>query len=104
MPSPTAPGMEKFVEDYLETVADDAGTAFAMLTPGFQRQSGGLQGYTEFWSTVEEADLQSFSADVEALTVQYTVEYERVGGGGFTDRVGLQLVYDAGKYLIAGEG
>ena len=101
---PTADGMENFMEDYLATAPSDPGTAFGMLTPGFQQASGGIEGYRGFWDTIETADLISFSADPEALTVSYTVEYQRVGEDDkVTDDVGLALEYRDGTYKIAGE-
>jgi hypothetical protein len=100
---PTADGMEQFIEDYLSTVTSDPETTYAMLTPAFQEQSGGLDGYEGFWSTIESADLQSVSADPQDLTVRYTVHYTRTDGSQVTNDVTLQLVYEHGDYLIAGE-
>lgn len=103
-PAPTADGMENFMEDYLATAPSDPETAFSMLTPEFQEASGGIEGYRGFWDTIETADLVAFSADPEALTVSYTVEYQKVDGGEkVTDDVGLALVYEDGTYRIAGE-
>ena len=100
---PTADGMEQFIKDYLATVTSDPEAAFASLTPAFQEQSGGLDGYEEFWTTIESAHVQSVSADASSLTVSYTVDYTRTDGSEVTDDVTLQLVHRDGKYLIAGE-
>jgi len=101
--APTADGMENFMEDYLATAPSDPATAFEMLTPDFQAASGGLEGYRSFWDTNETADITAFSADPEALTVSYTVEYQKTDGSKVTDDVGLALVYQDGTYKIAGE-
>ena len=101
---PTAQGMEDFIADYLATAPADPEAGFAMLTPEFQAQSGGIEGYRGFWSTVESAEPLDVGADPESLTVQYTVEYTmREGGDTSTDDVSLALVYEDGTYRIAGE-
>jgi eukaryotic-like serine/threonine-protein kinase len=104
---PTAQGMEQFVGNYLSTAAADPATGYTMLTPAFQQESGGLEGYRSFWDTVESAELQSVQADPEALTVAYTVAYEMdssgPGSGESTDDVNLTLTFDEGVYKIAGE-
>lgn len=101
--APTVDGMENFMEDYLATAPSDPEAGFEMLTPEFQAASGGLDGYRGFWDTIEVADITAFSADPDALTVSYTVEYQKAGGGKVTDDVGLSLVYEDGTYKIAGE-
>lgn len=100
---PTADGMESFIEDYLATVTRNPRAAFAMLTPAFQQASGGLSGYQSFWNTIASAEPTSVSADPESLTVDYTVDYTRKDGSTATDEVSLQLVFEDGRYLIAGE-
>ena len=102
-PTPTAQGMEDFMADYLATAPTDQPAAFAMLTPPFQRESGGLEGYSGFWSTVQSADLAAVSADPEALTVTYTVDYVMRDGRETSDEVSLALDFRDGSYLIAGE-
>lgn len=92
------------MEDYLATAPSDPEAAFEMLTPQFQEQSGGIDGYRGFWGRVASADLVSFSADPEALTVTYSVEYVLKDSGEKTsDEVSLALVLQDGDYLIAGE-
>ena len=102
-PRPTADGMESFIEDYLGTVTGNPRAAFAMLTPAFQEASGGLSGYQSFWNTIASAEPTSVSADPGSLTVDYTVDYTREDGSTATDDVSLQLVFEDGRYLIAGE-
>ena len=104
---PTTQGMEQFIGDYLATAAADPATGYTMLTPGFQQESGGLEGYRSFWDQVESAQLQSVQADPETLTVSYTVNYEMdssgPGSGESTDNVNLTLAFDDGDYKIAAE-
>jgi eukaryotic-like serine/threonine-protein kinase len=106
-PQPTTQGMEQFIGDYLTIAASDPATGYTMLTPAFQQESGGLEGYRSFWDTVESAQLQSIQADPEALTVAYTVTYQMdssgSGSGESTDDVNLTLAFDDGDYKIAAE-
>jgi hypothetical protein len=99
--------MEQFIGDYLTIAASDPATGYTMLTPAFQQESGGLEGYRSFWDTVESAQLQSIQADPEALTVAYTVTYQMdssgSGSGESTDDVNLTLAFDDGDYKIAAE-
>lgn len=96
--------MARFVTDYLDTVTSDHEAAFAMLTPAFQEASGGIDGYTGWWSTVASATPRDVTADAEALTVDYTVDYVMETGRRSTDSVRLRLVRQDDAYLIDGEG
>jgi eukaryotic-like serine/threonine-protein kinase len=104
---PTTEGMEQFIGNYLATAAADPATGYTMLTPGFQQQSGGIEGYRSFWDTVESAELQAIEADPQSLSVAYTVEYQMdssgSGSGESTDDVSLGLVFEDGTYKIASE-
>jgi serine/threonine protein kinase len=102
-PQPNRADMEAFIDNYLATAPNDPETTYEMLTPAFQEQSGLLDGYTGFWSTIESAELVDISADPDALTVAYTVHYVKENGEEVTDDVVLQLDFQGGKYLIAGE-
>jgi len=99
---PTEDGMTTFVRDYIDTAVSDPASAFQMLTPDFQDQSNGLQGYEDFWDQVRNAKILSISADPEALEVSYRYRYVRPGGPTVED-VTLRLSFEDGTYLIAGE-
>lgn len=102
---PTAGGMEDFVDAYLSTAASDPETAYTMLTPEFQRQSGGLEGYLGFWNEVETASLESVTADPESLQVSYEVAYTMASEEEprSPEQVSLTLIYRNGGYKIAAE-
>jgi hypothetical protein len=100
--APTEDGMTSFIRDYIGTAVSDPASAFQMLTPQFQRQSNGLQGYESFWGDVSNAKILSISADPDALQVSYRYRYNRPGGPTVDD-VTLRLTYQDGTYLIAGE-
>ncbi|WP_432479744.1 serine/threonine-protein kinase [Nocardioides sp. GXQ0305] len=100
---PTARGMERFIDNYLATAPSSPETTFEMLTPAFQRASGGLEGYSGYWSTIATAEPVEVSADPDSLVVEYTVAYTRQDGSEATDDVVLQLQFEDGQYLIADE-
>jgi hypothetical protein len=96
--------MRSFIENYLATAPKDPATTFTQLTPEFQDASGGLEGYTGFWKTIESATLTSFTADPQALTVDYAVDYVRTDQTTASGQVHLQLTFADGTYKIASEG
>lgn len=99
--TPTAEGIESFIRDYVTTVADDPDSAWTMLTPKFQRESGGLERYREFWDSATDGEVLSITANPENLTVSYQVRF-----GNFDNGPGptvLDLTFDDGRYLIDGE-
>lgn len=96
--------MEQFISAYLGLVTSDPRTAFSHLTPEFQAESGGFDGYTGWWGRVESARLERIDSDPEDLTVDYTVRYVMTNGRRQTQRVSLQLVRHDDGYLISGEG
>ena len=107
-PKPNADAMEDFISQYLATAPSDPESTFQMLTPKFQEDSGGIEGYRGFWDTVESANLLEIQADPDDLTVAYRVQYTMDSNGPgageqSTDSVNLQLVFEDGNYKIAGE-
>ncbi|QSR30644.1 hypothetical protein CFI00_09075 [Nocardioides sp. S5] len=105
-PSPTggASAMRAFVDDYFSRVTSDPESTFELLTPEFQAQSGGFERYSGFWSTIESAAASDIRADVEAMTVSYTITYVTTSGRTTTEQGRLQLQESGDGYLIAGEG
>ncbi len=98
---PTARGMESFIRQYVAAVASDPDTAFQMLTPKFQRESGGLDTYREFWSDVGTGRVHDISADPRNLVVSYRVRFDNFGSG--RRPTVLDLAFHDGRYLIDGE-
>ena len=101
-PEPSAEAMEQFAQDYVTTAADDPPAGFAMLTPAYQGESGGLEGYESFWGTVTNPRILDVQADPENLTVTYTYSYNVRGEGTRTETVTLRLVQEGDGFLIAG--
>jgi hypothetical protein len=100
-PGPTERGMERFVRRYVNAVATDPSRSWRMLTPKFQRESGGFATYEDFWSGVGEPEILDVAADPDALVVSYRVRFENFGTG--ERPTVLRLVHDDGRYRIHGE-
>lgn len=98
---PTARGMRSFIRAYVAAVASDPDDAWQMLTPKFQRESGGLATYREFWSGVGNGRILDISADPRSLVVSYRVRFDNFGTG--RRPTVLDLVFDDGRYFIDGE-
>ena len=56
-------------------------TAWPMLTPKFQRESGGLDTYRKFWGGVGTGRILDISADPRTLVVSYRVRFDNFGTG-----------------------
>ena len=74
-----------------------------MLTPEFQAESRGFDGYSGFWRTSRRPRPTNIQVDPEALTVSYDVAYRTVNGGSTPAQCTLQLERRR-QLLIAGEG
>jgi hypothetical protein len=96
--------MRAFVSDYFSTVTSDPEATYAMLTPEFQAESGGFEGYSGFWSTIESATPRAIKADPQTLTATYTIDYVTTAGQTRTEQGRLQLEQQGDSFLIAGEG
>lgn len=98
---PTERGMERFARAYVDAVARDPARSWQMLTPKFQRASGGFETYQAFWSGVGDAEILEVTADPDALVVSYRVRFENFGTG--RRPTVLELVHEDGSYRIDGE-
>ena len=99
-----AAAMRDFITGYLSTAPSDQHASWAMLTTGFQKESGGFGRYQQFWRGFSSATPRDIAADPATLSVSYGVDYVRTDGGTTTDEVTLQLVRNGSSYLINGEG
>ncbi|WP_205470838.1 serine/threonine-protein kinase [Nocardioides sp. SYSU D00038] len=99
----SAETMTQFVEDYLRIAPADPEAGFEMLTPAYQEESNGLDGYTGFWGTLSDVELlEVTSTDLDLLRVSYDYRYRVDGGPPQTESVTLQLQVAGDGYLIAG--
>ena len=93
--------MDSFIRDYVATVSTNPDRSWTMLTPKFQRESGGLDNYRSFWGPVGNGRILALSADPRSLVVSYRVRFDNFGNG--RRPTVLDLVYRNGRYLIDGE-
>ena len=101
VPKPTATAMASFIRDYVTTVSDDPDSSWKMLTPKFQRESGGLERYRRFWDPATNGRVLDITADPDNLTVSYQVHFDHFHNG--PGPTVLDLTYDNGTYKINGE-
>lgn len=102
-PANTRREVTDFITNYLSTVTSDQRATYAMLTPEFQADSGGFEGYSGYWRSIASATPSNIEVDVEALTVSYDVAYRTATGRSDNDSVTLRLERSGAGYLIAGE-
>ncbi len=72
-----------------------------MLTPKFQRESGGFERYNEFWEDASNGRVLSISADPQDLSVSYQVRFDNFDNS--SNPTVLDLAFEDGRYLIDGE-
>ena len=101
VPKATAAGMKAFIRTYVRTVADNPDAAWTMLTPKFQKASGGFAKYHAFWDAATNGRVLSIQANPDDLMVSYQVHFDDFDNG--PGPTVLQLVYRDGRYLIDGE-
>jgi hypothetical protein len=93
--------MESFIRDYVSAVSEDPDRSWTMLTPKFQRESGGLDHYRSFWADATNGRVLSITADPKSLSVSYHVHFDNFHNG--PGPTVLDLKYQDGHYLIDGE-
>lgn len=98
---PTAAGMESFIRSYVAAVSVDPSRSWLMLTPKFQRESGGFSAYQAFWDPARNGRIRSIAANPGNLTVSYHVHFAHFKNG--PGPTVLELVFQNGRYLIDGE-
>jgi serine/threonine protein kinase len=98
-----AAAMRSFITDYLSTVTSDQHASWAMLTTGFQKESGGFGKYQQFWRGFSSATPRDIAPDPADLSVSYGVDYVKTDGTTSSDQVTLQLVRNGASFLINGE-
>jgi hypothetical protein len=93
--------MEAFIRRYVATVSADPDAAWSMLTPKFQRESGGLDTYRSYWEHATNGRVLSISADPATMSVSYQVHFDDFHNGPGPTILDLKLV--DGRYYIDGE-
>jgi eukaryotic-like serine/threonine-protein kinase len=98
-----AEAMQAFITDYVAAAIDDPRVSWEMLTPDFQRASGGFGQYRKYWDQWSSAVPANIEADGEDLTVSYTITYDREDGESQTDDVTLELIEGDDGFLVNAE-
>jgi hypothetical protein len=93
--------MKSFIRDYVAAVSTDPDTSWKMLTPKFQRESGGIETYRNFWGSATNGRVLSIEANPENLSVSYQVRFDGIRNG--PGPTVLDLRFEDGRYLIDGE-
>lgn len=93
--------LEGFAGDYLTEASNNPEAGYTLLTPDYQRESGGIEGYRSFWGKVSQLDIESIRGDAARSTVSYRYSYEYEGDRR-TEDVTLRLEKSGDSYLIAG--
>ena len=93
--------MESFIRDYVSTVASDPDAAWMMLTPKFQRESGGIEKYRQFWDSATNGRVLSISTDPDNLAVSYQARFDNFKNS--QNPTVLDLAFDRGEYRIDAE-
>ena len=78
--------------------------SWRLLTPPFQRASGGFDSYQSFWGPITSAQASGISADPGQRRIAYHVRYTYPDGHVFVDDTRLLLRLTPGGIRIAGEG
>ncbi|MCL2612368.1 MAG: serine/threonine protein kinase [Nocardioidaceae bacterium] len=99
--SPTVAGMRLFIQDYVRTVAADPSQSWQMLTPEFQRESGGFARYSSFWDPATNGTVTDIQADPTTLRVTYRPHFDDWRNSD--NPTILDLAFREGRYLIAAE-
>jgi serine/threonine protein kinase len=100
---PQEDAMRSFIASYLSIVTKDQHASWDMLTPAFQKASGGFGKYQGFWRGISTATPTVITPDPAAMTVTYHVDYVKADGSTTSDEVTLRLVADGSSYLVDGE-
>ena len=100
-PTPTAEGIDQFIRGYVAAVSTDPRRSWTMLTPKFQRESGGWPKYRDFWAGKTNGQVLRVQPDPENLSVTYWVKFDDFGDG--SRPTVLDLEFDDGTYRIDGE-
>jgi len=90
--APTTAELAQAVTDYYALLPDNTDAGWNLLTPSYQRQTGGRDSYKEFWNgidTVTVTDVRATTPDRVEATLTYV---EKSGNQKSTERRSFQLV------------
>ena len=89
---PTAAELAQAVTDYYGLLPDNTDAGWELLTPSYQRQAGGRDGYEDFWDDMDTVTVSAVRASAPDR-VEATITYvERSGNRRSTERRSFRLV------------
>lgn len=105
-PAPDNDGLESFIQGYYSEVTkkNKRDDTFAMLTPAYQGQTGGRDGYEAFWSTIKSVDVGETQADASAGTVIVQLTFKKEDGGESQEVHRITVEPQGDSWLISGDG
>ncbi|MDQ2709828.1 MAG: hypothetical protein M3Z25_20360 [Actinomycetota bacterium] len=80
-----------FIRDFYRHLPADTTGAFGLLTPEFQRKSGGLIGYSKFYQDLAGVTIVGEPTAVDQGHVSATIRFIRHSGAVSTERFQLTL-------------
>ncbi|MGQ0483302.1 MAG: Pls/PosA family non-ribosomal peptide synthetase [Pseudonocardia sp.] len=93
----------EFVDEFFAMLPGDLSGAYAELTPEFQRELGGLAGFTRLYRDVASVRLVGEPVVVDADTVTATIRVQRKGGLAGDERYEYTVVEGAeGELQLTG--
>ena len=97
---PTSAELAQAVTDYYGLLPDDTDAGWELLTASYQRQTGGQDGYEQFWKdmrTVTVSDVRATAPNRVEATLTYV---EKKGKRASTERRSFRLVRSGGVLKI----
>ncbi|HEY5848662.1 MAG TPA: protein kinase [Microlunatus sp.] len=97
---PTAAELSQALTDYYALLPDDTDAAWARLTASYQRRTGGLDSYEDFWKEMDTVTVSNVRATVPDQ-VRATITYvAKSGNQKSTEQRSFRLVTDDGVLKI----
>ena len=82
---PTEAQLSQAVTDYYALLPDDTDAGWELLTPSYQRQTGGRRSYEDFWNDIDTVRVSTVRATLPDR-VQATIRYVAKSGNRDVDR------------------
>jgi eukaryotic-like serine/threonine-protein kinase len=98
--APTKAQLAQAVTDYYALLPDDTDAGWELLTPSYQRQTGGKRSYENFWNDIDTVTVSAVDATLPDR-VQATIRYvAKSGNQTSTERRSFRLVRSGDLLLI----
>ncbi len=98
--TPAAAAAVTFLQRYYGLLPGDVEAGFALLSPQAQRQSGGFEGYRDFYARMAAVEIVDGPRAVANQTVRATIRFEPKAGGRSDERYEFTVATGADGGLI----